>query len=257
MKLISLNIWGGRVYKPLIKFIKIHSKDVDVFCFQEVFHTELETKEDFGYRLNILSELSKVLGDFNIFFDVSVENYLVGSFKKNFTSYKLSSGLATFIRRNIEVKSNGSFFIYGKKNNFNPKDRESLQRNAQYIIFRVSGREFTVLNVHGLWTPTKLDTPSRIKQSNKIKSFLDKQKGSKIVCGDFNLSPDTKSIEILETDLRNLIKDFNIKTTRNPHYPGNEKHADYIFTSPEIKVKDFKILPDIISDHLPLYLEFN
>ncbi len=257
MKLICLNIWGGKVYKPLTKFIRDYSKEVDIFCFQEVFHTEAEITEDFDYRLNIFAELSKVLTNFNSFFDVSVENYLTGSFKENFTDYKLSSGLATFVRKGINLKSNGSFFIYGQKNDFNPKDKESLQRNAQYISFTISGKQFTILNLHGLWTPTKFDTPSRIKQSNIIKAFLSKQKDRKIVCGDFNLHPDTKSLKILEKDLKNLIKEFKIKSTRSSFHQQDVKFADYILASKDVKVLDFKVLKTQVSDHLPLYLEFS
>ena len=36
MKLITLNLWAGVVYEPLIEFIKKHSEDTDVFCFQEM-----------------------------------------------------------------------------------------------------------------------------------------------------------------------------------------------------------------------------
>ena len=43
MKIISLNIWGGRVHKPLLDFLKNHT-EVDVFCLQEVYH-EAEGKE--------------------------------------------------------------------------------------------------------------------------------------------------------------------------------------------------------------------
>ncbi len=38
MKLITLNTNGGRVFEPLMNFIKTHSSDTDIFCFQEVFN---------------------------------------------------------------------------------------------------------------------------------------------------------------------------------------------------------------------------
>lgn len=33
LKLITLNIWGGHVEKPLLDFINAH-QDVDIFCLQ-------------------------------------------------------------------------------------------------------------------------------------------------------------------------------------------------------------------------------
>ena len=48
------------------------------------------------------------------------------------------------------------------------------------------------------------------------------------------------------------------KTTRSRHYDKliDFPFADYIFTSPEIIVSEFKVLSDEVSDHLPLLLDF-
>jgi exonuclease III len=37
MKLITLNTWGGRVHKKLIKFLE-ENQEVDIFCFQEIYN---------------------------------------------------------------------------------------------------------------------------------------------------------------------------------------------------------------------------
>lgn len=64
MKLLSLNIWGGRQFDVLIDYIQKHSHDVDVFCFQEVFDTPTEnTIINEYYRANIFSELQAILPD--------------------------------------------------------------------------------------------------------------------------------------------------------------------------------------------------
>ena len=78
-----------------------------------------------------------------------------------------------------------------------------------------------------------------------------------VMCGDFNLLPNTQSIKKLEDfGLRNLIKENNITSTRTSFYTKTEKFADYALLSDEIDIKDFKVLPDEVSDHSPLYLEF-
>jgi len=41
------------------------------------------------------------------------------------------------------------------------------------------------------------------------------------------------------------------------HYTKTEKFADYVLTSPNIQVIDFQVLPDAVSDHSPLQVEFN
>jgi endonuclease/exonuclease/phosphatase family metal-dependent hydrolase len=112
------------------------------------------------------------------------------------------------------------------------------------------------MNVHGLWNGKgKDDAPERIIQSNIIRQFIDKVGGEKILCGDFNLNPETESIKILEKDMRNLVKDYAVTSTRTSLYKKPGKFADYIFTSRGINIKDFKVLPEEVSDHSALVLE--
>ena len=90
-----------------------------------------------------------------------------------------------------------------------------------------------------------------------MKDFLNTLDAPVILCGDFNLRPDTESIKILEENMHNLVKDYNIQSTRTSLYPKAERFADYILTSNEIIVQDFKVLPDEVSDHSPLWVEFS
>ena len=56
--------------------------------------------------------------------------------------------------------------------------------------------------------------------------------------------------------MRNLIKENNITSTRSSHYEKDVKFADYILVSRDIKIRTFEVLKDIVSDHLPLFLDF-
>lgn len=258
MRLISLNTWGGKFYEPLHNYIKQNSQDIDIFCFQEVFKTTSSKKEVLGFRTNLYEEIANTLNNHQGYFAPSIDNYLVGNFQKHFTDYNLSSGLAIFAKKDLKIIAHGGFFLFGNKKSYHLDDFNSMPRNLQYILFKAGGIEYTICNLHGIWLKEgKNDSPARIKQSEKIKLFLDKQDGKKILCGDFNLAINTQSIKILEKNMTNLIKKNNVKTTRNKHFPGSEKFADYTFVSNEVKVKSFEV-PDIsISDHLPMILEFS
>lgn len=255
MKLICLNLWGGKIYHPLMDFIQKNSKDTDIFCFQEVFHTPTKNSEYARYRLNLYNEIASVLKDFRGYYAPTQDRYI---FYVGFFDFDLSYGLAVFIRKNIEVLNKGDFFVFRKRNGMDPKNIPyTLPKNLQYINLTYKGKNIVVCNFHGIWIPmSKLDSPSRIKQSEKILKFLDTQKGEKILCGDFNLDIHTKSINILEDHMINLIKKYNIKTTRNKYFPGHEKFADYVFVSKGINVLDFQVPNFEISDHLPMLLEF-
>ncbi len=56
--------------------------------------------------------------------------------------------------------------------------------------------------------------------------------------------------------MENLVQSYNIKSARTSWYPKEEKFADYIFTSSEIKVDRFEVMKEEVSDHCPLLLEF-
>ena len=94
-------------------------------------------------------------------------------------------------------------------------------------------------------------------QSDNIIRFLKTVKEPYVFCGDLNLTPDTESLRKLEASgMRNLIKEFGITSTRSSFYKKPMRFADYVFVSDGITVKEFKTLPDEVSDHLALYLEF-
>jgi endonuclease/exonuclease/phosphatase family metal-dependent hydrolase len=64
---------------------------------------------------------------------------------------------------------------------------------------------------------------------------------------------------MIEKDFRNLIKEYNIKSTRpdfKDHLDEWNNVVDYIFVDDKIKVNNFEVINTDISDHLPLILDF-
>ncbi len=246
LKIITLNTWGGRIAEPLKSFIEKY-KDVDIFCFQEVFHDldEKMSTSDFiiedDANKNLFSSIKDILDNHQGHFLPHLDNY----------------GLAIFLNKEIGCLDKGEELLY-KNDTFDPKNHfNDHDRKLQWIKIRKNDKEMVIINVHGHWTGKgKKDTEERIYQSTKIKEVLDKNQGEEILCGDLNLLPDTESIKIIEdAGLRNLIKENNIESTRTSFYTKPDKHADYIFVSSGVKVLDFKVLPDEVSDHSALYLE--
>lgn len=241
MKLITLNIWGGHVRDPLLQFIK-DSQHIDIFCFQEVYHNAPKkiSSEDRVVSLQIFSELQALLPNHHSFFRPVVHNVF---------------GIGMFIKQDIKVLGEGEITIHD--NPQYPGTGPTHQRNLQWAKCSFDNEVRFIINVHGLWNGKgKTDTPERIAQSERIRAFLDVIQAPKILCGDLNLRPDTTSVKILEKDMKNLIHAYNVKSTRTSFYPKEEKFADYIFTSPEIKVNHFEVLKDEVSDHSPLFLDF-
>ena len=237
MKLITLNTWGGRAGKALLLDFFRKYKDVDVFCLQEISKVPFENFE------GLLQEISEELSGHQSYFH---------------TQYLDHYGLQTLVKKNLAVTEDGEVFVYKHKGYVKEEDIGDHGRAIQHVTLNLKDSPITIINFHGLWKKgiNKTDTIDRINQSKKIVEFIQNLSNDFILCGDFNLLPDTESIAILErAGLRNLIKEYGITSTRTTFYTTPDRYADYIFVSKEIEVKDFRVLPEEVSDHSALFLE--
>lgn len=228
MKIIYFNINKGKDdLEGVIRFLQENS-EVGVFCLQEVSH-------------RIKDQISSSLENYNNkYYAKEIENF--GYFN-----------LGVYVKKNFQ---NVKFQIIEENN--------LITAPAIYLELESGNSKYHILNFHGTYLPAnKLDTDVRIKASQNLIEFFKEKEGIKIIGGDFNLLPNTESIKIFEQEgYTNLIKDFNIQTTRNENawklYPNNKQlYADYVFINEAEKVLDFKTINNLISDHLPLILTCN
>lgn len=248
MQVISLNTWGGRAgHAEFLSFFE-RNKTTDIFCLQEVWrapYPHLEGRMAGGVALDnaktmtdALLRIAEILPEHDFFFHPHVgENY----------------GLAMFVKKSMEVLESGEVFVH-KHKEFVPEGDVGLHaRNVQYVTVTYGGRPFSVLNFHGLWNGQgKSDTPDRLEQSKRIVDFTKKLSGPFVLCGDFNLLPETESLRMLENaGMRNLVREYGITSTRSPLYTKPEKYADYMLAS-GVDVVSFEVLPDVVSDHMAL-----
>jgi endonuclease/exonuclease/phosphatase family metal-dependent hydrolase len=190
-----------------------------------------------------LQEISALLSNYTTFFRPHyLENY----------------GLLILVRKDLSVTEEGEVFVY-KHKEYVPDSgvMGNVARNIQYVTVQTSAGLRTVINFHGLWNGKgKGDSADRLEQSEKILEFTKNLQNQFILCGDFNLLSDTESLrKFEEAGFRNLIREFGITSTRTSFYTKPQKFADYAFISSDIGLKDFKVLPDEVSDHAPLFVE--
>ncbi len=250
MKIISFNIWGGKILEPLLKFIDEESKSTDIFCFQEVLDSSAPMEEDVEERHHLLEILKTKLPEFNYYFSPMQDGWDCGEA----TDKRLTVGTAIFINKRIKVESFDTTFVYRERNGMVGTDMHTIPYNAQFLTFLDdSGKKITIANVHGISDWPKTDTPARITQSEIINEFLSKKNTSEIICGDFNLFPDTESVVMLTHGRKNLINDFGIQNTRTSLVPTPHV-SDYFFVSQDLGVEDFLVPSLSASDHFPLVL---
>lgn len=249
MKIISLNTWGGRAGREnLLKFFEKY-KDTDIFCLQEIWNggehmggriTGGVILSNISYRL--LTDIGNILTNHKVYFKPHYHDWY---------------GLAVFVKKNIKVVDEGDIFVHKEKGWSDKTDEGNHARNIQWITVEDEVGQSTVINFHGLWNGQgKGDSEDRILQSDNIINFIKDLATPLILMGDFNLGFNTKSLKKFEDfGLRNLIKEYKISSTRTSLYTKPEKFADYVFLSQGIGVKNFRVLPDEVSDHAPLFLE--
>ena len=63
MKLISLNVWRGKLLEQLFQFLKREAESTDIFCFQEMINVVGMSSE----TPDVFSDIAKLLPDFQGF----------------------------------------------------------------------------------------------------------------------------------------------------------------------------------------------
>lgn len=247
LKLLQLNIFFGKFIDKITDFIK--REDFDIICMQEVAGGNIAFR-----KIDNFKYLKEFLPDY--------EGVLVSDTSKDYDYY----GNAIFFKKTLRLLSKEAFFLSGVTSHvdFSSIPPQKVPRNAVIIKLEINGLKFYVISTHLAWGPTPFDEDYKIEQASrlirKIKKF-----GTKniILTGDFNLVSSTQIVKNFSKLLTNLTEKNKLTYTLNPtiHRVGKEVikrklAVDYIFTGEKIKVLDFQLVTDNLSDHYGLKLEF-
>ena len=261
LSLIFLNTYNARFKERLFDFIE--QNDPDIFCFQEIYSglepevTSTGSVVDQYYQMRILLQ-DRYFG----YHHVRQEDWPDSTYKKS-----NPWGNAIFVKKGIKIISYFEEYILGYRNSADKNNlSKTLPVGAQSISVEIQNNIISVTNFHGYYAGVgvgKEDSIERILQSENLLNHVNKLPGIKILGGDFNLNPNTESIKILENaSFENLIKKYNIKTTRTEKYPKEKRdiypYADYVFTEKGLNVQKFYVDETFEgSDHAPMFLNIS
>lgn len=258
VNLISLNIWGGRAGRDkLIAFMEAHKEDTDIFNLQEVWsgpYKEMEGMMAGGVELTERTTMHDALQTFSQICADHVP-YFVPMLMDDY-------GLLMLVHKRLTVTAHGEEYVYRERGYRPDHHGEDLGHHARCVQYATMHEEggvpFTVMNLHGLWNGKgKEDCEERFEQSRRVCALAHRLATPYVLAGDLNLLPDSESISMLEAcGMRNLIREYGVTSTRSSHYKKENKFADYALVSHGIRVEDFRVLADEVSDHLPLALSF-
>jgi endonuclease/exonuclease/phosphatase family metal-dependent hydrolase len=260
MKLVSLNV---AIKMPntdqVIAYLR--QENADFIALQEVVR-HLEPSVHATYRSK--SDIEAALHDlypYSFFGPTWVAN----GFK---TPVKIDYDFGGHIEQGCEVLS--KYPITGGTNEFFYKHFTYMQdwskwraedhgRSLLVTQVDVDGKPLRILNLHGIWTHDKRGDERTLAECEYIVQTARREDSALIIAGDFNLLPDTPSLQLVSREFRNLVTEAAGVKTR-PSFKDNlesgDSAIDYIFVNDKVKVADFYVVPSEISDHFPLVVEF-
>ncbi len=245
-KLLQLNIYKGFLLEKVIEFI--NKNRFDIVCLQEVSGGIATFGQKDCYK--------KLVEKLNMGSDLSV----TWRYKNEPDSY---FGNAIFYKRALKVKNKKIIWLKDYQEvEFGKENWAKVPRSALSLDFKLEGKIVTVVTTHLTRGPSSVDKPYKTKQANILLGYLKTLKNPFILTGDFNLNPQTQTVNSFSQLAQNLIATHKITNTLNPRthrikelFPKGVA-VDYIFVSEGIRVVDFGLANADLSDHLGLSLTF-
>jgi endonuclease/exonuclease/phosphatase family metal-dependent hydrolase len=264
VRIISLNAWGGAMFDELARWLD--TCDVDILCFQEVTRTPSlggwtrfdDAERSLPQRANLLSDIGSLLPRHHGLFTASDAGPVQDDEGR---SHRQDFGLATFVAEELPIVGMRSSFIHGGYIEYRdrwPTDGRPRTAQAVRVFDRQAQRFVTVVHLHGLRNSRgKGDTPARRAQAERLAGLVTgaREDGDlTVVCGDFNVLPDSETLEILAgLGLTDLVRDADTRTSR---YSKPVRHASYLLISDPAAVGRFEIVTEPeVSDHRVLMLD--
>jgi len=265
MRIMSLNGWGGKLHEELVSYLR--SEQPDVLCLQEVIHSPETVKDWLTYRdgdhvlpqrANFFRDVMATLPDHVATFCPAAQGVLWDDDRMIPSQW----GLATFVHRSLPVIAQAQGFVH---KSFSPHGYGDHPRSRSAHALRLydytRNRAICIAHMHGLRDLNgKMDTPERLAQAHRLAELVSRvaePDDPLIVCGDFNVEPDSETFRILANiGLHDLVTAGGFGGTRNSHYQKPGKFADYMLVNRKVEVCGFAVVntPEV-SDHCPLILE--
>lgn len=237
VSVLTWNVWYKEKAENIDELLK--QENADIICLQELTQNATHSTQK-----DVPSFISKALG-YNYY-------HVVANAWGNET---LGNGIFSkfpLVERN---------HIYVAERN---DDSDDFSKEGRvYVEAQVNlGEQFlTVGTTHLSYTHKFEETNQKLRE---VGNFINQLKNERyIVCGDFNVIPESKTIRDISQKLQHVSPPFNQKTwtTKPFSYNGFEEkelnwRLDYIFASQDFKILSTSIVDTDYSDHLPVKIVF-
>ncbi len=246
MKLLQLNVWMGRLTRQILPLIE--RERPDIITAQELFSSK--EKMPFPDRTFNVLELMQQVGRYeHVYFSPICEfdysGMTIGMGNGIFSKYPLENMKTVF--------TNGAFQPNGDASIF-----EANCRNAQIVTVRLpGGRQLHLINHHGYWQPNPVGNEQTVASMQKIVNEVRMLEGPVVLSGDLNIDPGTPAMQLFDGLLEDLTTKYEVTNTLSALGKLQGVAPDHILVSPQVRVRNFRVLDDLVSDHCALVAEFD
>ncbi len=244
MKILQWNIWYQEDPKNILDALK--EIDAEVVCLQEL------TVNHPRHNIDVPKFIAEGL-DYSFFFKESQADNskdIYSSFGNGiFSRFPMSEQKFIFVRD--PRKADDELADYSKEG-----------RVYVESVISEDSRKLTIGTVHMSYTDRFAETPEKKVETNKLLEIIKEKKDGYVITGDFNVTPDSYTVQEIQKYLKNAGPDVSEMTwtTKPFSYKGFEAatldwRLDYCFVSKDVKVKSAEVIQTPYSDHLPILLE--
>jgi len=244
IKFLTYNIWYSKNWRKIISFIK--KQIPDIFTLQEVTSNFPE------FNLNntdVVAEFRKAFPKYQSVFAPIL--------------YKEEGGkviqFGNMILSRFPITNHKAHYFF-KQPDWNVDDYENQARHLLEAQIDVKGKRIFVFTTHLTYSKSFQDNPKKIEEAKKIVEII-KDKKPTILAGDFNSTPDSEVIRIIDAQIKYIDREKHPTWTKHPFSKdGFEANTldwklDYIFLSKDLSHQNLQIIDTDLSDHLPIKIE--
>ena len=213
IKILQLNVWGGRIKDGLTNFIK--EGNYDLICLQEAVWDRNHTKA-LEY---FMDTVDKIKEEANFEYDTRSSQFGI-SILNNTIHYESGNAILSKIpfKHSEEKILHGEYCFATNLDQYEQAVKHNLY-TAQKVILENS---LTVINYHGYWLKDPLGDETSISCMRSVADMISSDKNPVVLCGDLNVIPEAKAMRELDF-LRDLTAIHNIPTTlRNIRFTKDE-----------------------------------
>lgn len=238
MRLLTLNVWEGKLPVPLQALFE--AERPDIACLQEV--RDLNPGYDWIQpNLDRISRMARL--SCAVFSPVMEIGWMRD--RMRFGNAVLAGQPALY---------HHTIWTHGQFNpDFDMAAGDPVPRNIQHVTYP----ELNVLNCHHHRDrgAHKNGSEADLATWRKIAAYVTGM-DRVIIAGDFNLVPSSPALQPLwEAGFRNLAAEYKITSTRT-WLKGRDEVSDNILVKGDIRVRDFYVSKFVASDHAALVLDF-